>query len=159
VIQDSTPPRAPESAAAGQVEATFLHGGGEMGERMRAKDWAATPLGPVAEWPQSLKTAVRIMLTSRHAMFVWWGPELVNLYNDAYKAIVGGERTLASTALGAGPLRRGGAALAAGILALTGWGQEEDKRRSREAGFDHHLVKPVDPLILGQLLAGAQPGS
>ncbi len=87
----ATAATAATAGAAAQAEATFLHGGGEMGERMRAKDWAATPLGPVAEWPQSLKTAVRIMLTSRQAMFVWWGPQLVNLYNDAYKAIVGGK--------------------------------------------------------------------
>jgi signal transduction histidine kinase len=58
---------------------------------MRAIDWAATPLGPVEHWPQSLKTAVRIVLTSRQPMFVWWGEELINLYNDAYKAIVGGK--------------------------------------------------------------------
>lgn len=62
-----------------------------MGERMREKDWSQTPLGPVEQWPQSLKTAVRIMLTSRQPMFVWWGEELINLYNDAYKAIVGGK--------------------------------------------------------------------
>jgi len=62
-----------------------------MGARMRAMDWSATPLGPPEEWSQSLKTAVRIMLTSRQAMFVWWGEELINLYNDAYKAIVGGK--------------------------------------------------------------------
>jgi PAS domain S-box-containing protein len=68
-----------------------LAGGGEMGARMRAHDWASTPLGPVEQWPQSLKTAVRILLTSRQAMFVWWGGELINLYNDAYKAIVGGK--------------------------------------------------------------------
>ncbi|PYQ57101.1 MAG: hypothetical protein DMF53_23605, partial [Acidobacteria bacterium] len=69
----------------------FLLGGGEMGARMRAVDWAQTSLGPAEQWPQSLKTAVRIMLTSRQAMFVWWGDELINLYNDAYKAIVGGK--------------------------------------------------------------------
>jgi signal transduction histidine kinase len=69
----------------------FLLGGGEMGARMRAMDWAKTSLGPAEQWPQSLKTAVRIMLTSRQAMFVWWGDELINLYNDAYKAIVGGK--------------------------------------------------------------------
>jgi PAS domain-containing protein len=62
-----------------------------MGDRMRRKDWAKTPLGPAALWPQSLKTAVRILLTSRQPMFVWWGGELINLYNDAYKAIVGGK--------------------------------------------------------------------
>src|SRR3954468_10388119 len=69
----------------------FLLGGGEMGARMRAMDWAKTSLGPAEQWPQSLKTAARIMLTSRQAMFVWWGDELINLYNDAYKAIVGGK--------------------------------------------------------------------
>jgi PAS domain S-box-containing protein len=70
---------------------SFLLGGGEMGARMREQDWSATPLGSPERWPQSLKTAVRIMLTSRQAMFVWWGEELINLYNDAYKAIVGGK--------------------------------------------------------------------
>ena len=43
------------------------------------------------------------------------------------------------------------------LVALTGWGQDEDKRRSREAGFDHHMVKPVDPSALEKLLAGLQP--
>ncbi|MDZ7958624.1 MAG: ATP-binding protein [Aulosira sp. DedQUE10] len=62
-----------------------------MGARMREKDWSQTSLGPTQQWPQSLRTAVRIMLTSRQAMFVWWGEELINLYNDAYKAIVGGK--------------------------------------------------------------------
>ena len=68
-----------------------LDGGGEMGARMRALDWSLTPLGPVEHWPRALKTAVRIMLTSRQPMFVWWGDELINLYNDAYRSIVGGK--------------------------------------------------------------------
>jgi two-component system CheB/CheR fusion protein len=38
-------------------------------------------------------------------------------------------------------------------VALTGWGQQEDRRRSREAGFDHHLVKPVEPRLLEALLS------
>ncbi|MFN7992966.1 MAG: response regulator [Bryobacteraceae bacterium] len=71
--------------------ADFLTGGGELGALMRDRDWARTPLGAVPEWPQALKTAVRIMLTSRQPMFVWWGEELINLYNDAYKSIVGGK--------------------------------------------------------------------
>jgi PAS domain S-box-containing protein len=66
-------------------------GDSELSALMRAKDWGATPLGPPETWPQSLKTCVRILLTSRQAMFVWWGDELINLYNDAYKAIVGGK--------------------------------------------------------------------
>jgi PAS domain S-box-containing protein len=68
----------------------FLLGGGEMGERIRAYDWACTPLGPPAAWPRELKTAVRIILTARQPMFVWWGPQLINLYNDAYRAVLGG---------------------------------------------------------------------
>ena len=61
-----------------------LAGGGETGARMRSLDWAATPLGPVGGWPQSLKTAVRIMLDSRYAMWLGWGAELTFFYNDAY---------------------------------------------------------------------------
>jgi len=41
------------------------------------------------------------------------------------------------------------------LVALTGWGQPEDKQRSQRAGFDHHLVKPVDPSVLDRLLASA----
>ncbi|UYQ91364.1 ATP-binding protein [Chitinophaga horti] len=69
----------------------FLTGGGELGELIRTKDWSSTPLGPVDTWPQSLRTCVRIILTSSQPMFVWWGPDLINLYNDPYKAIVGGK--------------------------------------------------------------------
>jgi PAS domain S-box-containing protein len=58
---------------------------------MRARDWSRTPLGPVSEWPQALRTAVRIVLTSRQPMFVWWGDQLINLYNDAYRSILGGK--------------------------------------------------------------------
>jgi len=73
------------------ISEKLFAGGGEMGARMRERDWAKTPLGSPTQWQQSLKTAVRIMLTSRQAMFVWWGEELINLYNDAYKAIMGGK--------------------------------------------------------------------
>lgn len=69
----------------------LFSGGGELGSLMREMDWAKTALGPVEEWPQSLRTCVRIILTSRQPMFVWWGDSLINLYNDAYKTIVGGK--------------------------------------------------------------------
>jgi hypothetical protein len=62
-----------------------------MGERMAAFDWSRTPLGPAESWPQSLRTCVRIILTSSQPMFVWWGDGLINLYNDAYRSIVGGK--------------------------------------------------------------------
>ena len=72
-----------------------LAGGGDTGALMRSRDWSRTALGPVDRWPQSLKTAVRIMLTSRQPMFVWWGKELINLYNDAYRSILGGKHPVA----------------------------------------------------------------
>ena len=68
----------------------LLAGGGDLGARMRQVDWSQTPLGPVEQWPQSLRTCVRILLTSRQPMFVWWGDDLINLYNDAYRSILGG---------------------------------------------------------------------
>ena len=55
----------------------------------RAKNWADSPLGEPAGWPQSLKTVVRIMLTSRYAMWMAWGPELTFLHNDAYRPTLG----------------------------------------------------------------------
>lgn len=70
----------------------FLSGGGEMGERIRAYDWAATPLGPPQHWPQTLKTVIRLMLSTQHPMFVWWGPALIQFYNDAYSRSIGPER-------------------------------------------------------------------
>ena len=73
------------------VAGNLFAGGGEMGALMRSFDWSQTSLGAVENWSQSLKTAVRIMLTCRQAMFVWWGEELINLYNDAYRDILGGK--------------------------------------------------------------------
>jgi PAS domain S-box-containing protein len=66
-----------------------LIGGGEMGALMRSIDWAQTPLGPIESWPQSLRTTVSVCLSSRFPILVWWGPELVMLYNDAYRPILG----------------------------------------------------------------------
>ena len=71
------------------VVAEVLAGGGAMGALMRSLDWAATPLGPVESWPQSLRTSVSICLTSRFPMLIWWGAELVMLYNDAYRPMLG----------------------------------------------------------------------
>ena len=74
------------------VNAVFLAGGGEMGALTRGFDWAANPLGPPDGWPQSLRTAVRILLNTNHPMFIWWGPDLIQFYNDAYRQTMGPER-------------------------------------------------------------------
>ena len=60
-----------------------------MAERLLAFDWSQTSLGPIATWPASLRAAVGICMNSRFPMFVWWGPELVNIYNDAYIPVLG----------------------------------------------------------------------
>jgi hypothetical protein len=52
-----------------------------MAERIAAFDWSATPLGPLDRWPQSLRTVVNILLTSRYAMWMAWGSDLNMLYN------------------------------------------------------------------------------
>jgi PAS domain S-box-containing protein len=72
---------------AGALE--FLAKGGETGARMRALDWTQTPLGDPRHWPQSLKTIVRVMLDSRYAMWMAWGPSLTFFCNDAYFPTVG----------------------------------------------------------------------
>jgi signal transduction histidine kinase len=69
--------------------ADFLAGGGEIGALMRAKSWADTLLGPAETWPDALKMAVGICLNSRFPISLWWGSELVMLYNDAWRPILG----------------------------------------------------------------------
>lgn len=60
-----------------------------MGLAVRQRDWSSTSLGPIATWPQSLRVAVGICLNSRFPMFVWWGTELLHIYNDAYIPVLG----------------------------------------------------------------------
>ncbi|HEY0480836.1 MAG TPA: ATP-binding protein [Kofleriaceae bacterium] len=68
------------------------HGGGTCGELVRAFDWARTPLGAPETWPSSLRTIVQVLLESRHPMFLWWGPELIQIYNDAYAPSLGHDK-------------------------------------------------------------------
>ena len=60
-------------------------GDGELAALMRTTDWANTPLGAIETWPNGLRAAVRIVLTSRFSMWMGWGDELTFLYNDAYR--------------------------------------------------------------------------
>ncbi len=75
----------------------FLSGGGELGQLIREFDWTHTRLGAPQTWPQSLRLALRIMLTSRQPIWVGWGRDLIYFYNDPYKSIIGGKHP---TALG-----------------------------------------------------------
>ncbi|GJG86787.1 histidine kinase [Gemmatimonadetes bacterium T265] len=82
------PPAAADDALDDVLKAVFP-GDSEMAARCRAFDWAATPLGPVDGWPSSLRTAVGVCLAAPGPMALSWGPELVLVYNDAYRAVLG----------------------------------------------------------------------
>ena len=60
-----------------------------MGERIRVMNWAETQLGPMESWPQSLRSAVSILLPSKAQIVLFWGPDLIALYNDAYSPVLG----------------------------------------------------------------------
>jgi signal transduction histidine kinase len=62
-----------------------IFGAGEMADLTRGVDWSLTPVGPVEEWPDALLVTVNTLLASRHPMFLWWGAELIQFYNDAYR--------------------------------------------------------------------------
>jgi PAS domain S-box-containing protein len=77
----------PDVDVAGEAARIFA-GGGEMGRLCRAMDWSSTALGPLEEWPQSLKTAAGMVIAQGIAQSLCWGPELVQVYNDAYRVIM-----------------------------------------------------------------------
>jgi PAS domain S-box-containing protein len=67
----------------------FLEDGGELGALTREYDWANTSIGPVDQWPQALKTVVGLILHSDFPMFLWWGDDMLQFYNDAYRPSLG----------------------------------------------------------------------
>ena len=74
------------------VDVPFLAGGGEMGALMRSHDWRKHALGTPEGWPQALRTAIRLMLNTRHQMCLFWGDEGIWFYNDAYRQTLTVER-------------------------------------------------------------------
>lgn len=72
----------------GSLHTKFLTGPGDLGKLILAFDWSQTPLGPISVWPQSLKTAISLMLSSRQPMWIGWGPAATFLYNDAYIGVL-----------------------------------------------------------------------
>lgn len=67
----------------------FLSGGGEMGERIRAHDWSKTTIGTPETWPQTLQTAIGLLLGAKQPVYVAWGHDLISFYNDGYLPIIG----------------------------------------------------------------------
>ena len=68
---------------------SFLTGGGEMGELIRSYDWSKTALGSPDTWSHSLRIAVRIMLDCPFGMYIAWGNDYIQLYNDGFRPILG----------------------------------------------------------------------
>lgn len=62
-----------------------ISGTGEMADLTRSYDWNSTPVGLIEQWPEALLTTVNTVLCSRHPMFLWWGKEHIQFYNDAYR--------------------------------------------------------------------------
>src|SRR3954454_22909665 len=81
--------------AAGHV----LGGGGQMGALMRSINWSETAVGPVETWPQSLRTALSILLETGFPMYIAWGPEFTQFYNDGYRPILGATKHPAAMGL------------------------------------------------------------
>ena len=69
-----------------------IYGTGEMADRIRAFDWSTTPLGPIQRWPELLLSTVNTLLGSRQPMFLWWGEDLIQFYNDAYRPSIGADK-------------------------------------------------------------------
>jgi signal transduction histidine kinase len=85
----------PEAAGCSSISAADLvthswpEGGGEMGALIRRFDWTSTPIGPIESWSPALRMMVRFLLANRFPLLLWWGPQYVSIYNDAYRPVLG----------------------------------------------------------------------
>lgn len=78
-----------DAGSTDQVQPSWLAGNSEMATRMRAKNWAESPLGPIEGWSPTLQTTTSILLANRFPMLLWWGPDSISIYNDAYIPVLG----------------------------------------------------------------------
>src|ERR1700760_2619554 len=74
---------------------SWFAGGGEMGGRVCALPWATTALGPVEAWSPALRTTTNLLLANRFPMLLWWGPDSISIYNDAYIPVLGAKHPAA----------------------------------------------------------------
>ena len=88
IAEPRKPELEPSAASAGSMFRVVDPEHSEMARRVREFDWAKTPLGPAERWSPALKWAVGLVLASGFPKAVRWGPELVLIYNDAYRPIL-----------------------------------------------------------------------
>src|SRR5580692_3830346 len=79
-------------AVSGNPEQLGVLGTGEMAERIRSFDWSRTQIGPIEQWPETLRFIVNTLLSSPHPMLLWWGENLIQFYNDGFIPSLGMER-------------------------------------------------------------------
>ncbi len=75
----------PDAPPDARTSRSRIIGAGEMADLIRSFDWKTTVLGPIETWSDTLVTTVNLLLASRHPMFLWWGPDLIQFYNDGYR--------------------------------------------------------------------------
>ena len=78
-----------------KLQESIFAAGGAVGALMQALDWSRTPLGSLDTWPQSLVSTVSICLSTRFPISVYWGPEYILLYNDAWIPLEGARHPVA----------------------------------------------------------------
>jgi signal transduction histidine kinase/CheY-like chemotaxis protein len=88
INQNNHNPPAPSNPPESVPQVDWLFGGGALPSLIQRYDWSRTPLGPIQSWPQSLRTAVNLMVNSQHPIWIGWGPEKTFLYNDAYISVL-----------------------------------------------------------------------
>ena len=88
----SSPQETPESKPRNDGRSHRIFALGEMAERTREFDWSKSILGPIERWPQSLVITVNNLLATKHPMFLWWGRDLIQFYNDAYRRSIGSDK-------------------------------------------------------------------
>ncbi len=74
---------------------SWIVGGGEMGALIRKFDWSKTPIGPMETWSPTLRIMVNFLLANRFPLLLWWGPQYVSIYNDAYRPVLGAKHSWA----------------------------------------------------------------
>ncbi len=88
----STPQETYESQPGKHGRPNRILASGEMADRTREFDWAKSVLGPIERWPEALVVTVNNVLATKHPMFLWWGPDLIQFYNDAYRRSIGSDK-------------------------------------------------------------------
>src|SRR5579862_5617652 len=88
-LNEASPSRSAPTPKTVQPAVDPFIGGGEMGAVMRSVDWSRTSIGAVETWSDSIRMMVRFLLANRFPLLLWWGPDYVQLYNDAYRPVLG----------------------------------------------------------------------